>query len=197
MQGGLDFPLTDLGIEQARHCAASFKGHGPALLVSSPLQRARQTAQEIAAVTGFELLLDNRIAEYEVGQVAGLTGPEIRERFPEIAASWSRGERPVFPGEEGRQHFRERVGAFMDEYINCGQPVIAVAHGGVVAEVCAQVLGLELSRPGIFRAENCSITEIGTDRAGRKVLMRQNDTCHLDGLRSQQPVATPWSRTLN
>jgi hypothetical protein len=44
------------------------------------------------------------------------------------------------------------------------------------------VVGLDLNRPGAFMVGNCSLTEITQDRAGRLVLTRHNDVCHLDGL---------------
>jgi hypothetical protein len=44
------------------------------------------------------------------------------------------------------------------------------------------VVGLDLHRPGVFQVGNCSLTELATDRAGRLVLVRHNDMCHLEGL---------------
>ncbi len=182
VQGRLDFGLTDLGRIQAQATAerlASFKADR---LISSPLLRALQTAAYIATPLGIAIEHEPDLMEYDMGAASGLTGAQIREKFPEVVASWQKGLRPVFPGEEGRSTFHARVNAFLDRYSATDETIVAVAHGGVVGAICYSVLGLEPSRRGAFEAANCGITEIGLDRQGRRVLLRQNDTCHLDGL---------------
>ena len=141
-----------------------------------------QTASYLAAPLGLEIEPEPGLMEYDMGEASGLTGPQIREKFPEVVASWQKGLRPVFPGEEGRDVFHARIKDVLDRFSALDQTVVAVAHGGVVGAVCYSVLGLDPSRRGAFEAANCGITEIGLDRQGRRVLLRQNDTCHLDGL---------------
>ena len=120
--------------------------------------------------------------EYDMGAASGLTGPQIRERFPEVISAYQKGIRPTFPGEEGRDVFHERVASAIERFAGTKETVVAVCHGGVVSAVCYQVVGLDPARRGVFEAHNCSITEIGLDRTGRRVLLRHNDTCHLDGI---------------
>ena len=59
---------------------------------------------------------------------------------------------------------------------------VVVAQGGVISLLCFLVTGVEMRRTGVFESANCGITEVVRDRAGRLVLRRHNDTCHLDGL---------------
>ena len=120
--------------------------------------------------------------EYDMGAASGLTGPQIRERFPEVIAAFQKGIRPVFPGEEGRDAFHDRVAAVLDRCFTTDETVVAVAHGGVVSAACYQVVGLDRNRRGVFEAHNCSLTEFSVDRSGRRVLLRHNDTCHLSGI---------------
>jgi broad specificity phosphatase PhoE len=183
IQGRKDYGLTDLGREQARRVAARLAaGDRPVRLLSSPLLRARQTADIVAAALGLPVEEEPGLLEYDVGAISGLTGPEVRERFPDVVAAFRRGERPRFPGEEGREAFWVRVGAVLEAVQHRGEHVVAVAHGGVISAACAMIAGLEPGRLGQFEAANCAITEIGVDRGGRRVIVRQNDTCHLAGI---------------
>jgi broad specificity phosphatase PhoE len=155
-----------------------------AALVSSPLARARQTADIIAARIDVAVLDDPDLAEYDVGAVSGLTGAQIQERYPEVAAAWERGVRPTFPEEEGRNVFHARVARALARLTEHGEgTVVAVAHGGIVAAICQHVTGIDHAKRSAFEVRNCSLTEVTRDRLGRLVLIRQNDVCHLAGVR--------------
>ena len=182
VQGRLDFGLTSLGRAQAHATAERLRGLKVDRLVSSPLKRAFETASVFAGVVGLEIEPEPGLMEYDMGAASGLTGPQIREKFPEIMAAWGKGIRPTFPGEEGRDEFHARVAEVLRRYAGTRQTIAAVAHGGVISAVCYQVLGMDRARRGSFETANCSITEVALDRAGHMVLTRQNDTCHLDGI---------------
>ena len=181
IQGRLDFGLTDLGHQQAALTAFRLKSERVDRLVTSPLLRAAATADCLASALGLTAEREPRLEEYDAGHISGLTGPMVRDRFPDVAAAWSRGERPIYPGEEGRPVFAARVRAVLDSLRGRNETVAAVAHGGVIGALCSMVVGrADDGRPNIFRVGNCSLTEITEDRAGRLVLARHNDTCHLE-----------------
>lgn len=182
LQGRLDFGLSELGLRQAQLTAERLGGERVDRIVTSPLGRALQTAEIIAAALGLPVEHELGLMEYDIGEVAGLSGAEIRARYPEIAAAYGRRERPRFPGEEGREAFHARVRATLDRLRESDEEMVAVAHGGVVSAICYAVLGLDTRRPGLVEVANCSITEIAPDRLGRPTIRRHNDTCHLDGL---------------
>jgi len=182
VQGRLDFGLTELGRAQATATATRLRDAGIGAVVSSPLARAAQTASIIAEALRCEVEYDEGLSEYDVGEASGLSPAQIRERFPEVVAAFRKGLRPAFPGEEGRDAFTARVSATFRRLLERDGAVAAVAHGGVVSSICAQVMGIDPRRLGSFETANCAITEVTRDRAGRAVLMRQNDTCHIDGL---------------
>lgn len=182
VQGRLDYGLTDLGRAQAQATADRLRDVKVDRLISSPLRRAHETALWIAAAAGREVEPEPGLMEYDMGEASGLTGPEIREKFPHVVEAYQKGLRPSFPGEEGREAFHGRVAEVLQRFVGTKETVVAVAHGGVIAAVCYQVLGMEPHRRGAFEAWNCSITEVVEDRSGRLVLLRQNDTCHLDGI---------------
>lgn len=182
IQGHLDFELSELGWLQARATAKRLAGETVDRLVSSPLRRATETAGLIAGELGLEVETDPALLEYNIGMIAGMTGAEVRDRHPEIVEAYRRGERPVLPGEEGRDVFLTRVSGALEILRDSGQTVVAVAHGGVIGAFCYTALGLDYRLPGMFEVANCSITEIRLDRSGRLVLQRHNDTCHLGEL---------------
>ncbi len=179
VQGHVDYGLSELGWRQAEATAASLAPLKIDRVVSSPLRRAFDTAKVIGAALGVEVEPIPGLMEYNIGEASGLTGAQIRDRFPDIMSAYRRGERPRFPGEEGRELFLRRVSGILDELRDTDQSVVAVAHGGVVGALCYAALGLDYSRPGLFRVSNCSITEFGRDRSGRVVVHRVNDVCHL------------------
>lgn len=183
VQGRVDYALSALGAEQARSTADRLARMPVERIFSSPLLRAYQTAAAIAAPHGLDVIREHGLAEYDIGDASGLTGPEIRERFPHVLEAYRRGERPGFPGEEGRDTFQERVLQTVGQLRELPGTTVAVAHGGVISLVCSVAVGLDQRfRPGVFQVANCSITEISDDRQGRLVIQRQNDTCHLQGL---------------
>jgi 2,3-bisphosphoglycerate-dependent phosphoglycerate mutase len=77
-QGQADFPLTERGLDQARALAARWQADGLAFdrCISSPLLRARQTAEAVCAALNLPLELDPGWMEIHNGKLAGLTREE-------------------------------------------------------------------------------------------------------------------------
>lgn len=182
VQGRLDFGLSELGALQARLTAERLKDERVDRILTSPLKRAADTARVIAEMKEMRVEPVPALMEYDIGAASGLTGPEIRERYPEVTSAFAYGRRPTFPGEEGRDSFAARLETLLESIKPSDETLVAVAHGGVVSALCQIIMGLDLHRPGIFNVANCSLTEMVRDPAGRMVLRRHNDTCHLDEL---------------
>lgn len=188
IQGRLDFALSELGRLQAQRVAERLREVDIARILTSPLLRAAQTADVIGAARGLTPEADPALMEYDVGEISGLTGEEIRKRHPHVSAAYARGERPLFAGEEGRDVFTGRISAVLARMAAGleGETTVVVAHGGVVSAICQLLVGLDLNRPGIFQVANCSLTVVGRDRSGGLGIRSHNDVCHLDGI-----VTTP------
>lgn len=182
LQGRMDYGLSMLGERQAELTAERLRSSGADRVLSSPLLRASTTAAVIANTLGVELELEPDLAEYDIGEGAGLTPSELRAKFPDMLTARSAGGRFLFPGEEGRDVFHARLRAALERMGAFKGSTIAVAHGGVISAVCHMVVGLDLHRPGAFMVGNCSLTEITKDRAGRLVIAKHNDVCHLEGI---------------
>ena len=182
LQGRLDYGLSELGVRQAELTAARLAAGGADRVLSSPLLRAASTAECIAVSLGIHAEFEAALAEYDIGEGAGLTPVELREKFPEMLTARQSGRRFLFPGEEGRDVFHRRLSGALERLRALEGTTIAVAHGGVISAMCHMVVGLDLDRPGAFMVGNCSLTEITQDRGGRLVLTRHNDICHLEGI---------------
>ena len=77
--GRTDVPLTEEGERQARAVGAALQGREFALVLSSPLRRALDTAR----LAGFEPEVRDDLAEWDYGEYDGVTTPEIREQVPD------------------------------------------------------------------------------------------------------------------
>jgi len=119
--GSLDVDLTPLGREQALLAARALAGEPITAVYSSPLRRARETAEPVAAALGLPVTVIEDIAERNWGELEG------KPRDTRI-----RGKRP--PGSESVQDFSARVLGGLAT-IDTGVPLI-VAHSGVFRVLC-------------------------------------------------------------
>jgi broad specificity phosphatase PhoE len=188
LQGQREYPMTERGRCQAEALAHRLARRRVAAVYSSPLQRAWETATVIAGALGLEAQALPAIQEYDFGELSGLTWREIRERAPAVAeAVVSHSvEYPHYPGEEGRENFRQRVcDALWDlRERHRGETVAVVTHAGAIAVFLLAVLGRPYQRPIPFVVENGSITVVETlEQSGLgappAMLVSLNDVCHL------------------
>lgn len=182
-QGHADYPLSEQGLAEAKSVASAVVARcDVGAIWTSPLQRASQTAATLGALTGLEVRDDDRLKEIDVGAASGLTADEVHERFPERAVALAKGLRWAFPGQEDPAAFHGRIMSVLEEMLALEGPVVAFTHGGVIGRIASELLGIGPHRAWPFSVGNCSITEITVERNGAPVLVRLNDTCHLDGL---------------
>lgn len=101
--GVTDIPLTPHGEEQARAVAEALTEFSFVLTLSSPLQRARRTAE----LAGLTPEIDDDLIEWDYGGYEGLTTPEIRER---LGYDWSVFRDGVVPGDTPGETVEEVAG---------------------------------------------------------------------------------------
>jgi len=104
-------------------------------ILSSDLERARQTAEALAVHLGLPLDFDQRLRELDVGGWSGLTREEIARRDPETLRRFETGEPMVRPGGgESRVEIRERTHALVSDLADrcSGDRIILVTHLGVI-----------------------------------------------------------------
>lgn len=184
IQGWADPPLDEVGREQARKLARRLvsEGHGVTAIYSSPLARARQTAEEIARTLKLILQTDDRLKENNVGQLTGLSGPEIERQFPEWIARFHHPGREWVPppGGEDRDAFVDRAVAAMASIVDRHpeQTVAVVSHGGTLGVYLAHLLEMPVHRRLPFQFDNASLSIVQVSEQ-RVRLVKFNDTGHL------------------
>lgn len=191
LQGQREFPLSELGTQQVRALGERLAAAEIGALYSSPLRRARETAEAVAGRSGVEVEEDIRLQEYDFGELSGLTWPEINDRHPEIIREYQRQSGwPEFPGDEGRETFLARVREVFSEIVarhSEDETVAVVTHGGPIIVYVFETLGRPYSRPTPFQVGNASITTVqhGATRSSgvpERTIVGLNDACHLVGL---------------
>ena len=143
-QGQADPPLDATGHRQAAAVGPVIRALNPEVVVSSDLQRCRDTAGRI----GLPVRLDPRLREIDLGAWSGLTLAEAAQRFPEEDAAWRRGEDIRRGGGETYAEVADRAMAVLDDLIAEGLPtdpdglVVFVLHGGTARSLIGRILGL-------------------------------------------------------
>ena len=88
-QGQTDIPLNETGLAQAERAARLLAGLQPDAIFSSDLSRAAATAAQLARITGLPVSHEKDLRERHGGVWEGLSGPEIRARYPAEFLTWS------------------------------------------------------------------------------------------------------------
>lgn len=149
-QGQTDIALDAAGRQQAQDAARRLAALDPDLLVSSDLQRTRDTMAELAALTGRDILLDSRLRETYAGEWQGCTGAEIARRWPDEFKAWRAGD-PLL--RVGGGETRQEVAARMAEAVTdiCAKLpddglAVLTTHGGAARLGIAALIGMPLER---------------------------------------------------
>lgn len=159
-QGATDAPLNDRGRAQARLLAPRVATWHADVVVASPLSRAFETAEILAAGAGLAppVRLDE-LRERDVGLWGGLTLPEVREKFPDEIRRLRAGEDVRVGGGETRAEVRDRMLAALARLHaeHAGRTVVAVTHGLARRLLVAELLRFaDADRLGT--GENTSVT---------------------------------------
>lgn len=180
-QGMTDNPLNAAGLEQARHLGQHLARRRIDAIYSSGLRRARHTADVIASVLGQQVLIEDDLRELHQGELDGLTGEEMRARYPDILHAWATdGANVQLPGGESMQQCQDRVWGVI-EGLRERHPdgaVLVVSHNLAILGAVCRALGLYLSHFRRLRLDNAAVTELSL-QGDRISLRRFNDTCHL------------------
>jgi probable phosphoglycerate mutase len=178
-----DPPLSAKGRDQAALLAKRLimMDPGPAAVFSSPLRRARETAQTYAELSGAGMRFDDDLMEANIGAWEAMsfedilaTDDELLQRLRDQQPIWSRA-----PGGERGPDFRRRVVAAVDriqEAYTEGD-LLVFCHGGVINAYMGDVLGVEHEM--FFLPENTSINTVVVDGSRRSIRFL-NDIVHLN-----------------
>ena len=189
-QGVTDIPLTEKGRRQAEALDQVFANKQPSLILSSPLQRAHETASRIAQSHGFPPEAVPALQEWNQGELEGLTGAQLLGDHTEFFHRWQ--EDPAHtppPGGETLHVLQSRAWPIIDQLRQRAHdgPVVVVSHTMTIATILCAALGLDLGNIHHLKIDLASRSTIVFSQFGLFSLWRLvslNDCYHLgDGLR--------------
>ncbi len=132
--GSTDLSLSPAGLASARRLARQLATsvRPGTLFVSSPLRRARQTAEVLLeGVPGATLRFDDRWSETDFGVAEGLTHDELAQIAPDIATRLAAGVFGIdWPGGEPAAALAARVDAALRDLVSRPTGTVVVSHGG-------------------------------------------------------------------
>lgn len=178
-QGWSDIPLNEMGERQASAVAACLQETHIDRIISSPLQRALQTAVAIADLHDLPVESLSCLKEMNFGDWEGMTFTDLEKQYPDILRLWQDNQDNPPPNGERISQFGERVGQLWDVV----QPqedhtVLVVAHGGTIQALLCQALGLPVEKFWQFRLKNTAVSELILYDSGC-IINKLNDTYHL------------------
>ena len=174
-----DIPLSPACIEQARATAAALASEGIDRILCSPLGRARETAEIIAAAQtpgAPAVTVDERLTEIDAGPFEGLTAAEINSGpLVEAHTLWHSDTDPVTPaGAETLSSARSRAAAFFADACGLDGTTLAATHGSLARVMVASVvLGAPPAAHRRLWLDNCRWVVIDLDRRPRLVAFNQ------------------------
>ena len=181
IQGVSQAPLNERGLEQAAAAARALESETPFSLYSSPLRRAAQTAEAVTRQTGVSAVRDDGLIEMDVGKFEGLTGRQLRERFPDVMQAWDQDAvSTVMPGGESLETVRDRAWKTVMRLADRhgAETVVAVTHNFTIQMILCIALGMPPNNFRRLRVDLGSITRLDVSRE-RIVQLSVNETWHL------------------
>ncbi|MCX8021698.1 MAG: histidine phosphatase family protein [Syntrophorhabdaceae bacterium] len=183
-RGRKDIPLNDAGIEQARKTGLFFKDKGIRRIFTSPLLRAKKTAEVIGTTihTPIEVLED--LTDMDFGIWEGVTLKEIMRLYPDDFSRWRDSpHRFRVKGGESLNRVRKRIKGAMEHICSFGDySYIIVTHRVLCKIMILYALNVSNSHFWGIKFDPASISLIEQRDNGMFVHF-VNDTCHLkDGI---------------
>jgi 2,3-bisphosphoglycerate-dependent phosphoglycerate mutase len=183
IQGQSDASLSELGRRQGQAAAEALRSLPIDAVFSSPLRRAKETAQAIASPHHLPVQTDPRWMELNVGVFQDRLKTELAEAYPVELTHWLSGDEDfVIPGGESRRQLAARGRDAMRSVVAAGPShAVIVTHGGLLSATLRNLLNLTEPLPP-FSIQNGSITRLAVDSEGRFTLLALNETAHLDSV---------------
>ena len=153
LQGVTDIPMNQTGIEQVKLAAQAIRAEDWDVVLTSPLSRARQTAEIIASQHGYtEIIEQELLIERSFGEAEGLSHEQWRAKYSNL---------DVIPGGESRTQLAQRSRLLLETISQelAGKQVLAISHGALIRTLIAIASNNELPRDG-ERLGNASLNVV-------------------------------------
>jgi 2,3-bisphosphoglycerate-dependent phosphoglycerate mutase len=185
-EGRADFPLTELGREQARRVGSWLAGRYQVdRILASTLIRAAATAEIVGRALGVTVEPDPALMEFNNGELAGMLKSESRVRFgPMFGDRTELAPYERFPGGETMVEMRARAEHFLSKLLDeteDGTRVLLVSHGGMIAQLFRAYLSLPVETR-VFTSTGDTGLHLWEVSGHRRRIRFMNSLVHLEGL---------------
>lgn len=190
-QGRFDAAVSPQGEQQLALLSLRFRNQPLDAIYTSPLTRARRTAEAIGQYHQVEIQEEPGLIEIDVGEMENLYLHEIAEKYPDIANAWDQApDLCQFPGGESMAQVYARVNGAIDRILanNRGKTMAVATHGGAIRNLVARVTygGLQGIRDSeVFGNTSVSLLE---EEGGALRWGFLNDVSHLPEELRRPPV---------
>jgi len=184
-QGRTDVPLSDVGRTQVAALALRLAGVPIALAVTSPLARARSTAEAVLAGRPLPLELDGGLVEISHGGWEGQLASEVERTHGEMFGIWRTApsrNAPAGPGAETLGDVEDRAWPVLERVLarlGTDDTALIAAHDAVNRVLLCRVMGLPVERLWTFRQAPATLNVISGASADRLQIVRLNDAEHV------------------
>ena len=190
IQGRTDIPLNDTGIMQARAAGEWLSQRRIDAVYSSPMQRAFDTATEIARPHGLPVISLDDIIEIDFGLWENKTADELKKLYPEYWNDWSwhlDEEKSANMQAESAYTILNRVKRALNsifEENTAGSTAVVVSHTMPIKLIMANAIGLPLKSLQSIKVGNCGICELdmNTDMSGSLITWNESGYLARKGL---------------
>jgi len=180
--GALDPELMQDGLDQAELVAKEAVKLGAEILIASPLQRTRQTAEAIARTTGLEIIFDEAWFELSFGSWDGKSIEEVKAEDPDAYQAWLNSTSYAPGGGESYDQASVRIEEALEKLVAeyPGKKIIIVTHNGVIKTVVKLAMGAPAEAVFHIDASPCSISSISIwPSDGLRAVRSVNERGHL------------------
>jgi probable phosphoglycerate mutase len=144
-------PLTDVGIEQAKHTAELLEHMNISAIYSSPIQRAKHTAEIVGQHNSIDVTIDDRLIELDMGKFTGMPYDEIINSHGNVFMKFYNGELEIaHNGVETFFDVKKRVLGIVDHVISShsDENVVLVTHMDPIKAMLSTIV--DLSATNLF-----------------------------------------------
>lgn len=163
LQGVTDIPMNQTGVEQVRLASRAIRKDDWDLVLTSPLGRARQTAEILLEEVGFDSIIEEKLLiERSFGEAEGLSHDQWRAIYSNL---------DQIPGGESKTELAKRSQILLDTVAEqfAGKRILAVSHGALIRTLIAIASKNELPRDG-ERLGNASLNIVGHQEQNWRVI---------------------------
>jgi len=181
-RGRADFPLNERGLIQAQDLTRELKNFPVKYIYSSPLVRARQTAEAIGEQCGAEVKIEEGFSNIELGSWEGRFMKEIAQEYPKEWELWvNNPEKLKVEDMETLYDVQKRAKACLDSLVSQhnGEVLVVVSHRAVLKPLIAACLNIASPYFWKIHLDTASYSLLSCKNGRGYCLIQSNQTKHL------------------